>query len=143
MRTCNLSSLLKKNWSIKHLDIHNTFLQGSLIEDIYMQQSSHFVHTTYPNYLYKLRKSLYGLKQAPRARYSKLVSSLTHLGFTTSHADQSLFIQHKVSSLIYFLVYVDDIIITWSSLSHSNCIIHSLINFPSKRSWSSSLLPWP
>lgn len=60
----------------------------------------------------KLRKALYGLKQAPRAWFHKLRDFLVIAHFAVSKADNSLFIHRSGSHLLYFLVYVDDIIIT-------------------------------
>lgn len=59
----------------------------------------------------KLDKFLYGLKQAPRAWYSHLSSKLLQLGFQGSKADTSLFFFHQGDVIIYFMVYVDDIIV--------------------------------
>jgi hypothetical protein len=67
-----------------------------------------------PAYHCKLDNALYGLKQTPRAWYSRLSSKVQDLGFTPSKSDISLFIYKKGSITIYFLVYVDDIIITSS-----------------------------
>jgi hypothetical protein len=63
-----------------------------------------------------MRKSLYGLKQAPRAWYSRFASYLTTLGFIEAKSDTSLFIFHRGSDTVYLLLYVDDIILTVSSM---------------------------
>ena len=68
----------------------------------------------------------YGLKQAPHAWYQELIKFLASLGFLTSRADSSLFILSRELCLIYFLVYVDDLIITGSDLAVVNSIIRRL-----------------
>lgn len=51
------------------------------------------------------------MKQAPKAWYEKLYAALHSLGFTGSQNDHSLFVK-KDPSLVFVLVYVDDIIVT-------------------------------
>lgn len=109
-----LSLAVTKQWSIRQLDVQNAFLHGILEEDVYMKQPPGFVDSTLPNHVCKLDKSLYGLKQAPRAWYSRLSSKLHSLGFHDSKADTSLFYFRHNDVIIYFLVYVDDIIIVSS-----------------------------
>jgi len=78
------------------------------------------------NHVCKLHKSLYGLRQAPRSWFFKLSTKLLSLGFRESKADTSLFVLQKFNSVIYILIYVDDILITGSNASVINNIIHSL-----------------
>ncbi|KAF5813059.1 putative RNA-directed DNA polymerase [Helianthus annuus] len=77
-----------------------------------MRQPPGFIDPTKPDHVCLLHKSLYGLKQAPRAWFTKLSIALHQLGFNGSKTDPSLFILNHSGSLVYFLVYVDDIIIT-------------------------------
>ena len=74
----------------------------------------------------KLDKALYGLKQAPRAWYSRLSSQLRCLGFVASKADTSLFIYNKATTVIFVLIYVDDVIVSSSSSSATNALLHDL-----------------
>jgi len=90
------------------------FLHGVLEEDVYMKQPPGYTNPSFPNYVCKLNKSLYGLKQAPRAWYSRLSNKLHELGFHSSKADTSLFFFNQGGITIYFLVYVDDIIVVSS-----------------------------
>ncbi|XP_071688695.1 uncharacterized mitochondrial protein AtMg00810-like [Rutidosis leptorrhynchoides] len=64
----------------------------------------------------KLVKSLYGLKQAPRKWNEKFCDALYEYGFVKSVNDYSLFVKFTSNACIYLLVYVDDIVITGSSL---------------------------
>jgi hypothetical protein len=60
---------------------------------------------------------LYGLKQAPRAWYSRFTTYLLSLGFVEAIADTSLFIFRRGADTVYLLLYVDDIILTASSMA--------------------------
>lgn len=65
----------------------------------------------------KLNKSIYGLNQASPQWFAKFLTFLLSLSFCQSKACYSLFIKSNEDSFIAFLVYVDDIIITNSSIS--------------------------
>ena len=107
-----LSLAVSSNWCIKQLDVQNAFLHGHLQENVYMVQPPRFVHPSQPNHVCHLHKVLYGLKQAPQAWFSRLTNRLLELGFVGSPSDTSLYILSTGPSPIYFLIYVDDIIVT-------------------------------
>jgi hypothetical protein len=79
------------NRPIRQLDVSNSFLHGTLLEEVYMEQPQGFVSKEHPDFVCKLRKSIYGLKQAPRDWFHCLSTSLLELGFTASLVDSSLF----------------------------------------------------
>ena len=61
-----------QQWPLYQLECKNTFLNGDLQEEIYMEQPPSFVaHGESPGLVCHLRKSLYGLKQSPRAWFGK------------------------------------------------------------------------
>lgn len=64
----------------------------------------------------RLVKYLYGLKQAPRQWNQKLKEALKNLSFTQSQHDHSLFTRKTYEGTTIILVYVDDILVTGSSL---------------------------
>jgi hypothetical protein len=92
------------DWPIRQLDVSNAFLQGSLGEEVYMEQPPGFVQTTPPDQVCKLHKDIYGLKQAPRAWFTRLSNFLLELGFKGSLVDTSLFIYLHGSVQVYMLV---------------------------------------
>ena len=64
----------------------------------------------------RLNNAKYGLKQAPHAWFQKLSTTLLHLGFVAAKSDTSLFTRFTQSHTIFILIYVDDILVTGSSL---------------------------
>ena len=104
-----------KKWSLTQLDISNAFLNGDLDEEIYMSLPPGYTlregTVLPPNPVCRLNKSLYGLKQASRQWFLKFSSTLTSLGFQTSHSDHTLFIRNINGIYMAVLVYVDDIVI--------------------------------
>ena len=79
-----------------------------------------------PNHVCRLKKAIYGLKQTPRAWYTALKNAILQLGFSNSKADSSLFIYNQRSTLCYFLVYVDDLVITGNNSLFVASIIKQL-----------------
>jgi hypothetical protein len=111
-----LSLAVSYGWTLRQLDVQNTFLHGNLEEEVFMRQPPGYESKTHPHFVCKLDKALYGLKQASRAWYSRLSTKLLSLGFRPSKADVSLFVYNKGGVVIFLLIYVDDIIVASSSL---------------------------
>ncbi|CAA7013099.1 unnamed protein product [Microthlaspi erraticum] len=102
------------NWPVYQMDVHNAFLHGDLVEEVYMKPPPGF----YPNDdqdVCRLRKSIYGLKQAPRCWFEKLTKALRVYGFQQCYSDYSLFTFDKKGVTINLLIYVDDMILTGNS----------------------------
>jgi hypothetical protein len=49
------------------MDVKIAFLNGSIKEEVYVEQPPGFESEEYPNHVYKLHKAFYELNQAPRA----------------------------------------------------------------------------
>jgi len=111
-----LAIATQNKWLLHQLDINNAFLQGTLTEEVFMKQPKGFENPDYPNYVCKLNKAIYGLKQAPCAWYTELTNFLISVGFRKTHSDHSLFTLHSHNTVIFLLVYVDDIVITGNNL---------------------------
>jgi Reverse transcriptase (RNA-dependent DNA polymerase) len=91
------------------VDVKNTFLQGNLEEEIYMNLPPGHEQEKSSNIVCRLKKSIYGLKQSPRACY------LISCNFKVSSADHSLFTKNNGRDVSIILVYVYDLIITGSN----------------------------
>ena len=50
------------DYEIWQMNVKTTFLNGNLLEDVYMTQPEGFVDPKYPNRVCKLQISIYGLK---------------------------------------------------------------------------------
>ena len=121
-----LSLVVSKGWVLRRFDVQNAFLHGNMYEDVYVSQPLGFSHPQFPNHVCKLKKELYGLKQSPRAWFSRISSQLVALGFHGSGSDSSLFIYHSAAVIIYFLIYVDDLIVTASQPSAIDTLLRHL-----------------
>ena len=106
-----------KDWQIHHLDVKSAFLNGEIKEVVYVKQPEGFLVKGKEGWVLRLKKALYGLKQAPRAWYFKLHSCLHSLGFIKSAYEQSLYLKRSIDAILIVGVYVDDLIVTGSSLA--------------------------
>ena len=97
------------------MDVKSAFLHGDVKEQIYMQQPKCFV--TNPSLVCRLNKSLYGLKQAPRAWYAKIDGFLLSLNYSRCKSDSNIYLKLIHGSLIIIVLYVDDLLITESSIN--------------------------
>ena len=105
----------QERWELHHLDVKTAFLNGEIMEDIYITQPEGFEVKWKEDHILKLQKALYGLKQAPRAWNSKLNEALLQKGFLRSKSDYAVYYTAEVQERIIVGVYVDDMIITGSS----------------------------
>lgn len=121
-----LSLRLNYGWQLKQMNVNNAFLQGKLSEEVYMPQPIGFKEKDHPDHVCKLNRAIYGLKQAPRAWYHVLSKFLLDYGFTNSTSDASLFIYSSKDTIMYFLMYVDDLILTGINVSQLNFFVNSL-----------------
>nr|GEU66120.1 retrovirus-related Pol polyprotein from transposon TNT 1-94 [Tanacetum cinerariifolium] len=62
-----ITNVASINMIIYQIDVKTTFLNGELIEEVYVSKLEGFIDPDHPTHVYRLKKALYGLKQAPRA----------------------------------------------------------------------------
>jgi hypothetical protein len=101
------------------MDVKSAFLNGPIIEEVYVEQPPGFESEGYLNHVYKLHKALYGLKQAPRAWYECLRDFLIENSFRIGNIDSTLFTTKMGTDLFVCQIYVDDII--FGSTNKSFC----------------------
>ena len=105
-----LAFAVQRDMLIHQMDVVTAFLNGSLEEEIYMDQPEGYVKTGQEHLVCKLEKSLYGLKQAPRCWNKAFREHLENNGFTQTSSDACVYVKTK-ETLIVIAVYVDDLII--------------------------------
>ena len=102
-------------WTCHQMDVATAFLNGDVLEEIYIHPPQGYPH---PGKVLRLLKALYGLKQSPRLWYRKLRQWLLDNGWEISKYDECVF-YNKARQLI-MTVYVDDINIFGPSDDHIN-----------------------
>jgi hypothetical protein len=73
-----------RGWAIHHMDVKTAFLNGDLLEEVYVEQPPGFTVDGKEHMVLRLKKALYGLRQAPRAWNAKLDASLRTLGWSAA-----------------------------------------------------------
>jgi hypothetical protein len=76
-----LAYAANEGWLVHHMDVKLAFLNGDLLEEVFVSQPLGFIIKGEEHKVLRLIKALYGLRQAPRAWYAKLDASLAELGF--------------------------------------------------------------
>ncbi|CAI7753896.1 unnamed protein product [Closterium sp. NIES-54] len=104
-----LGTAANRGWRIKQMDITTAFLNGIILEELYMLQPGGLDDGS--GRVCRLKKAIYGLKQAPRALYHKLDETLLAGDFKKSECDHSLFLLQEKEQFLMILVYVDDILL--------------------------------
>ncbi|KAG9447646.1 hypothetical protein H6P81_013774 [Aristolochia fimbriata] len=99
-----------RRWDLFKMDVKNAFLNGALIEEVYMVPPPGSSHPS--GQVCRLRRALYELKQAPCAWFSTFYSKIIQFGYTQSSLDSALFTRQSSSRTVLLLLYVDDMIIT-------------------------------
>ena len=107
-------------------DIKTAFLNGDIVELLYMEQPEGFVDKDHPDYVCLLHKALYGLKQASRNWNHKFHQFLLQFGFTASDADPCAYYSSQGGQTIILLIYVDDGLICFSHGTNINHILDTM-----------------
>lgn len=93
------------------------FLNGEIVEKVYMEQPMRFEVEGKHHMVYKLKKTLYGLKHASRAQYIKIDSYFSQQDFRRSENKHTLYRRgEKNGDVLFVCIYVDDILCLSSSL---------------------------
>jgi hypothetical protein len=90
--------------------VKSAFLNGVILEKVFVRQPPGFESPKYPNRVYKLSKALYVLKQASWAWYARLKMFLLEHGYVTGSIDKILITLNHSTDFLLVQIYMDDII---------------------------------
>lgn len=104
----------------------NAFLRNTLNEEVYTDQPPNFKDLNHPIHVCRLKKGIYGLKQALRVWDNEFKGIVPSYGFQKSNHDSSLFFCLSSCTIIYFVVYFDDLLVMGNNHSDVSSFIHSI-----------------
>jgi len=107
-----VSIAAQNKWKFYQMDVKLAFLNGVLMEEVYIEQPLGYEKKGQEHKVCRLKKALYGLKQAPRAWYSRIDSYLLEKGFEKCEGESTLYIKEKDGKILIVVLYVDDVIFT-------------------------------
>eukprot|EP00253_Pinus_taeda_P036561 PITA_36561 len=107
-----LSVAAQNKWKVYQTDVKSAFLNGALMEEVYIEQPPGYENKGQEHKVCRLKKALYGLKQASRVGYSRIDSYLLENGFEKCEGEPTLYIKEKDGKILIVVLYVDDVIFT-------------------------------
>ncbi|KAJ9535448.1 hypothetical protein OSB04_un001427, partial [Centaurea solstitialis] len=113
---------------LHHMDVKTAFLNGNIDETIYMTQPENFALGDSKSMVCRLKKSIYGLKQASRQWYLKFHQVITSFGYEVNLVEDCVYHKFSGSSVIFLILYVDDILIATNDLA----LLHDTKKFLAK-----------
>eukprot|EP00268_Persea_americana_P008859 TRINITY_DN13467_c1_g2_i1.p1 TRINITY_DN13467_c1_g2~~TRINITY_DN13467_c1_g2_i1.p1 ORF type:complete len:401 (+),score=79.48 TRINITY_DN13467_c1_g2_i1:1121-2323(+) len=99
------------------MDVKSAFQNGTLEEEVYVDQPPGYEKKHEEMKVCRLKKALYGLKQAPRAWYKKIDAYFEESDFHKSPYEHTLYVKKSPQGeILIACLYVDDLIFTGSSV---------------------------
>jgi hypothetical protein len=102
---------------LHQMDVKTIFLNGDLLENVYMVQHKGFTVKGKEHMRCHLRKSIYGLKQASRQWYLKFDETIRSFDFKENEEDNCIYAKFRNGKFIFLILYVDDILLASSDVS--------------------------
>ena len=93
------------DYEIWQMDVKTAFLNGNLLEDVYMTQPKNFGKVC------KLQRSIYGLKQASRSWNLCFDESVKGFRFVKNEDEPCVYKKISGSTIVFLVLYVDDILL--------------------------------
>ena len=99
------------DYEIWQMDVKTAFLNGNLLEDVYMTQPEGFDTPESAGKVCKLQRSIYGLKQASRNKNLHFDEAVRQLGFIKIEDEPCVYKKASGSTVVFLVLYVDDILL--------------------------------
>ena len=99
------------DYEIWQMDVKTAFLNGNLIEDVYMTQPEGFVNPESSHKVCKLQRSIYGLKQASRSWNLRFDEAIKEFDFIKNEDEPCVYKRVIGSAIVFLVLYVDDILL--------------------------------
>src|SRR5436853_4676291 len=114
------------DYEIWQMDVKTAFLNGNLLENVYMTQPEGFVNPADARKVCKLQRSIYGLKQASRSWNIRFDEVVKGFGFIKNCEEACVYKNESGSSKAFLILYVDDILLIGNDEKFLNTIKESL-----------------
>jgi hypothetical protein len=108
------------------MDVKMTFLNGNLIEDVYMTQPKGFVDPKYAGKICKLQKSIYELKQASRSWNLHFDVVVKGFDFIKNIEEPCIYKKVSGSAVVFLVLYMDDILLIKNDIPMMEAVKSSL-----------------
>ena len=99
------------NYEIWQMDVKTAFLNGNLLEDVYMTQPEGFVMPEGASKVCKLQRSIYGLKQASRSWNLRFDEAVKQFDFIKNEDEPCVYKKVSDCIIVFLILYVDDILL--------------------------------
>ena len=93
------------------MDVKTAFLNGNLLEDVYMQQPDGFIVPRLTNKVCKLNQTIYGLKQASQPWNQRFDEIIKEYDFIQNEDDPCVYKKVSGRALTFIILYVDDVLL--------------------------------
>ena len=98
------------DYEIWQMDVKTAFLNGNLLEDVYMTQLEGFLQPKNSGKVCKLQRSIYGLKQASWSWNLHFDESVKGFGFVKNEYEPCVYKKISGSAIVFLVLFVDDIL---------------------------------
>ncbi|PKI63085.1 hypothetical protein CRG98_016536 [Punica granatum] len=93
------------------MDVKTAFLNGKLLEDVYMTQPEGFVDAQSTGKVCEVQLSIYGLKQASKSWNLRFDDVIKEFSFIKNKDEPCVYKKVSGSAVIFLVLYVDDILL--------------------------------